>query len=338
MLVFQREVIHVIYYGNGTKCEIDNATTEKTEFYIKDLGDGYPDRFIYQDDSLNYELDGELVVLYDKLRDLIFNDTEKYYMESYNIPIFINEAGLNSDCRLSADSFAKLIQNDKSDMIPNFNKHLYLADCQFLVGNIQNLLCGIEDAFINYFVNISNINSIHYMDNPNTTTYVMSQSVRAISSILESYFIKTYSILDMVVKIAFEMQNPQDFFSEYPKMKSNKLLWGDKKKLAVAGYKETLFESCDIVSIIESMRNEVVHNGSWELNPKVFMRFEEAQLVERYMLFPDISQGRLAKVKSRKHFFGDEIKVNDILPKIHKNFLQRLLNTIKLLNNYPADN
>ena len=178
-------------------------------------------------ENLSYELDGELVVLYDKLRDLIFNDTEKYYMESCNIPIFINEAGLNSDCRLSADSFAKLIQHDKSDMIPNFNKHLYLADCQFLVGTIQNLLCGIEDAFINYFVNISNINSIHYTDNPNTTIYVMSQSVRAISSILESYFIKTYSILDMVVKIAFEMQNPQEFFSEYPKMKSNKLLWGD---------------------------------------------------------------------------------------------------------------
>lgn len=50
------------------------------------------------------------------------------------------------------------------------------------------------------------------------------------------------------------------------------------------------------------------------------------------MLFPDMVQGHLATVRSRKHFFSSGKKVNDILPKIHLEFKHRLLNTIELIN------
>lgn len=143
------------------------------------------------------------------------------------------------------------------------------------------------------------------------------------------------SILDMLCKISFEIQNPQKDFSKYINMRSAKMLWGDKKRLTINGCEGTLFENCDLVRMIESMRNEVVHNGSWELNPKAYTRFEKGEAVERFMLFPDISQGRLAKVKGRNHFFGDRKKVNDILPRIHEEYQCRLLSTIRLLNNYP---
>lgn len=101
-------------------------------------------------------------------------------------------------------------------------------------------------------------------------------------------------------------------------------------------YKKTLFEECNFVKIIESMRNEVVHNGSWELNPKVYTKLQNGKVIERFMLFPDISQGCLTKVKSRNHFFGNEKKINNIFPKLHNAYKKRLLNTIKLLNNYPV--
>lgn len=41
--------------------------------------------------------------------------------------------------------------------IPNLYKHLYLVDCQFLVGTIQNLLCSMEDAFIRYYIMLTNL-------------------------------------------------------------------------------------------------------------------------------------------------------------------------------------
>ena len=324
----------MIYNSNGTKCDPCDVLKETTEFYIEDLGEGYPDRIIYPGDSLKYELDGELVALYDKLRDILFEDIDEYYKEIYNMPIFVQDAGQSSDCGLTADLFSKWIQDEKYQRLPNFNKHLYLVDCQFLVGTIQNLLSGMEDAFVNYFIRISNINTTNFVDTPNATIYEMSQNISSISAGLENYFIKAYSILDMLCKIFFEIQNPQKEFSKYVNMKSDKLLWGDKKKLVISDCAGTLFEYCDLVRTVESMRNEVVHNGSWELNPKAYTRFEKGKPVERFMLFPDISQGRLSKVKGRNHFFGDGTKVNDILPRIHEEYKRRLLNTIRLLNNY----
>ena len=98
----------------------------------------------------------------------------------------------------------------------------------------------------------------------------------------------------------------------------------------------TVFEKCDLISTIESLRNEVVHNGSWELNPKVFIAFERGFIRERYMLFPDILQGHLATVKNRRHFFGDGTKVNEILPQIHTNYRLRILNTLKLFNAFAS--
>lgn len=64
-------MMQVIYYSNGTRCDINDVLKVTTEFYIKDLGKEYPDRFIYPGDSLKYELDDELVTLYNKLRDIL---------------------------------------------------------------------------------------------------------------------------------------------------------------------------------------------------------------------------------------------------------------------------
>ena len=54
--------------------------------------------------------------------------------------------------------------------------------------------------------------------------------------------------------------------------------------------------------------------------------------MEKYMLFPDIRQNHLATVKNRRHFFSDDLKVNDIFPKLHAELCGRILNTVKLLN------
>ena len=109
------------------------------------------------------------------------------------------------------------------------------------------------------------------------------------------------------------------------------LIW-IKKKLAVNEKPDTIFEKSELVKIVESLRNEVVHNGSWEPNPKVFIRFLNGKIVEKYMLFPDIERGHLATSKNRRHFFSNGTKVNDIFPKIHHDFCQKLLNTVDCLN------
>ena len=320
------------YFQNGTTKEIPYFINESDGFQIQEIENMTPNKYVYPGDNINTELDRELVLLYDTLRDMIFEDTNMYYLEQSMMPIWVQEAGQNSDCCISVDRFREWVSNNN---IPNLYKHLYLVDCQFLVGTIQNLLCSMEDAFIRYFMTISTEDSLERPDNltdSNGTIFILSPTVTRAASMVETYFTKTYSILDIICKICYEMQFKQNDFSSYKKMKSADVLWGDRKKLLINGTADTLFEKCDFISTIEALRNELVHNGTWELNPKKFVRFQNGQIQERFMLFPDMTQGHLATVKSRRHFFSEGIKVNDILPTIHCEFKGRLINTIKILN------
>ena len=330
--LYERVRIMRTFFMNGISKDISYFLENIQMFYIQELSQESPDRYIYPGDYIKYDLDGELVLLYDTLRDMLFEDTQKYYMELSSMPIFAQEAGQNSECGLTAELFSEWIQKDQNKKLPNFYKHLYLVDCQFLVGTIQNLLCGMEDSFIRYYILISSVCVNIEPSEPNVTMFQMSPYVGTISATLENYFIKAYSILDMLCKIGHEFKTPQKDFSSYKKMRSADILWGARKDLEINNTEGTIFEKCELISVIESLRNEVVHNGTWELNPKAYIKYKNGVIVEKYMLFPDISQGRLATVKGRKHFFGNGTKVNEVLPRIHKEFKIRLLNTIKLLN------
>ena len=110
------------------------------------------------------------------------------------------------------------------------------------------------------------------------------------------------------------------------------MLLGDRKKLTVCNTIDSIFEDCLTIRMIESLRNEAVHNGSWEDRPKVYIRVDNKIIVERYMLFPDFEEGSLSTVKNRRHFFSADTKVNDALISIHDDFYQRLLFTLKHIN------
>jgi hypothetical protein len=121
-------------------------------------------------------------------------------------------------------------------------------------------------------------------------------------------------------------------FSKYNKMKCADVLWGDRKHLTINKEPKTIFEDVTLIKMIESIRNEVVHNGTWEIHPKTFVSIKDHKIIERFVLFPDFEQNRLASVKNRKHFFSDGTKVNDVLPQIHKDFMELVLYTVKYLN------
>lgn len=322
------------YFSHGIVKDIPYIIDNPEEFQIQDLGSNYPDRYIYPNDSIKYELDNELVSLYDTLQFLYFEDNDNYYNDIYSLPIWVQSAGQNSDFNIDANHFLQLISNKNNILIPDLFKHLYLVDCQFLVGTIQNLLSSMEDAFIKYYITLSKLNiddaPFHSL---NDIIWNSSETSRCTASLLETYFTKAYSVLDIICKIYYELQNPNDNFSSYKKIKSAKILWGDRHRLEINDTKDTLFEQCDFIRVIESLRNEAVHNGTWELNPKIYIQFKNGLIKERFMLFPDMKDGRLTTIKNRKHFFSKNTKVNNIFPMIHLEFKKRLLNTIRLLNN-----
>lgn len=328
-----------IYCQNGmiyNECDYEKY---KDGFYVQENSVDTVNKYSYLGDKIRLEIDSELVLLYDTLRDLFFENINQYYCEVSIMPSFVQTAGQDSDCAMTAELFSKYIKDDKSNYKQiDLYKHLYLVDCQYLVGTIQNLLDGINDSLINYFVRLPNIGNEIITTKDNVVMKQMSQEVSCISSILESYFTKAYSILDMFCKIVYELEYAISDFSSYKKLKSADKLWGDRKHLEINNTVQTIFEKCDLIRSIEALRNEVVHNGSWELRPKAFVVFENAKIVERFMLFPDIEEGHLVTVKNRKHFFASGNKVNEVLPKMHIEYMKRILYTARLLNKKYSKN
>lgn len=228
------------------------------------------------------------------------------------------------------------------DLIPqyapyftNLYRHLYVADCQYLTSTVQSLLQATEHCLVQYYTQITNIDSLYY--SLGKEQMICSPKTQQLAFYLETFFTKAYSILDLIVKIVFEIENPIGSFSSITKLKSSEKLWGNRKQLRMNGTQDTIFEDCIVIKQIEALRNEAVHDGTWEFAPKVFLRIEDSTIIERYMLFPDFEEGHLATVKNRRHFFSSERKVNDALIPIHEEFYRRLLTTLQNIVKYNAN-
>ncbi len=318
-----------IYSQSGCLSNIDQIPDESNgSFFICEISATAPDRYHYPGDHLKSDLDLELVSLYDTFRDLLFPDIDLYYEQVGKLPNFVQTCGLDSDCSMSATEFEQALQEflKSSDNA----RHLYLVDCQFLVGTVQNLLASMHQEFIRYYTLLPECTVIpnRLRSVENKTVAIMSETSLSAAATLESYFTKAYSILDMVTKITYEIESLPTCISTYAKLASRDILWSEQKKLSIHDKVGTIFEKSELVNIVFALRNEAVHNGSWELNPKIFLRIEDHEVVERFMLFPDIKNGYLVKFKNRCHFFSNGTKINEELPNIHLAFQQTVLKTL----------
>lgn len=319
------------YYQDGTMADVQYILTEKEQFAIQCHTTKEHEVIFYQNDTLVWDVQAELVVLYDKFRDLYFSDLDLYYREHSNMPAGLLKGGQSSDILIGKESFEKL--KDKFEpFFLSLNKHIYVNDCQYLVSTVQNLIHSVEYCFIQYFIKLSQIEVSDTFINESDVLQVNSQQSMDLVFYVETFFTKIYSVLDMMVKIVYELENPLNTFHNMSKLKSAEKLWGDRKRIQINKLANSIFEDCTTIKMIESLRNEVVHNGSWEFRPSVYLKFVNNEVTERYMLFPDFYEGRLSTVKNRKHFFSTDTKVNDILIRIHDEFYTKLLFTLKKIN------
>ena len=322
------------YHQNGIVSEDKSIISEDEVFAIQcDTENGAPS-FFYPGDNLIREIDLALIDIADLFVDIYFPDWELYNSEVSNIPLGIALGGQNSDICINKTQFLNLVPVYAS-YFKDLYRHIYVADCQYLTSTVQRLLQATEHCFVQYYTQITNIDSLDYSLGEEQMT--CSPETRQLAFYLETFFTKAYSILDLIVKIAFELENPIESFSSITKLKSSEKIWGNRKQLRMNGTQDTIFEDCIVIKQIEALRNEAVHNGTWEFAPKVFLRIEDSTIIERYMLFPDFEEGHLAAVKNRRHFFSSGTKVNDALIPIHEEFYRRLLTTLQNIVKYNAN-
>lgn len=293
-------------------------------------------QFFYPNDELIRKVLDDLVLVYDLLEDIYFPDKTLYEKESFAVPREIALGGLTSDNCISKTPLQEVVRQFRTDtlckeVLPDLNKLIYLNDCQYIVSAIQNTLEDLDNCFIDFYICLSEVNSTAIEFSEDGIHTVMSRVGRKCSFCIENYFAKMNAVLDLFCKLMYEIENPQENFSTISKLRGHEKTYGKAKNLNIWQIPGTLFERDEFIRMILSIRNHVIHNGSLEMNPKVFVVKNKGKIVERYLLVPDIENDHLVQWGNRNQFYSTETKWNDFLPKIHKEFLERTLKTIAYL-------
>ena len=336
----------IFYQSNGIS--VDNFEDITASFYIQEnIGQrSFDSRFFYNGDSINYELEKVCVDLYDLFTEKVFTNMDDYYRYIEYLPLIINKAGLDSDCNMSKEDLQQVVEGDLfgnilnsqsygilEDIFKSLNKnkykYLYLSDCQSLINSIQELLQTCMSNLIFFYKLLCEIEGPRdFCDD----YYNISTEGRIVISTASNIFISLYSIFDIITKLAYELENIKECDDNYPKLASRKILFGDKKDLKLTNIKGTIFEKNGTISIVENLRNELVHNAVWEMNSKIFFHLKKGNIVDKTIYFPDFSdEGYLVTYKNRKRFFSNGIKLNEELPILYFETLQRIKITLERL-------
>ncbi|MFS4466708.1 hypothetical protein [Maribacter sp. 2210JD10-5] len=298
----------------------------KGEFWISQ----WQNSFSISKEDNTYDIDSKLIQLSDIVIKTIFGGTQNFYSK---LPFFSSIypfGGIDAEIKLSKKDFEKWINQEASK---ETYQVLYYYDMQNIIGFLQNLVQESKFLFCDFYKTF-NENSFLLIEKPiqpNGIFYAAGQHIIEPFSKINHLFINLVSQLDIITKITFEFENMQLDFTGYPKLKSSKVLYGDAKKISSIDFKDTVFEKTKDIQLILNIRNEIVHNASLENIPKVYQVFEKNRMIEKFILIPDTTNGNFDTYKNRKRFFGQDTKLNELLPRLIAEFWKRMEVTIDKL-------
>lgn len=278
--------------------------------------------------------------LYTKVVNKLWGSMQAYRGFEANLDFnswrILFDSGRNPETTFSKLDFSKSMDTIKNhqnkDLIYKF---LYTIDFYTLISNIvevtKELFYLIGDFYyiLNFdsnFVGLPDENKIGIRTSK-------SPAANRLVGLMALIYIRLHSLLDYHTKLAYEIEKTKLNFEKYPRLSSKNELYSSRKKLKVNGSKGTLFESDAFIVEIDSYRNELIHNSLLDDEPRIYERYENSQLIERYLLLPDVDEnGRLESYINRRFFYSNERKFNYILPDLLRTFQERQLQTLQILS------
>jgi hypothetical protein len=275
------------------------------------------------------DIDAECVRLHDVFAAAIFGGINSYHAILPNVPTFLLGAGLNSECNLSRTNFERFVQ--QPDIPAEFNKILYLADCEKLITSVQE--CTKEVIYLQgEFYRTLNLDLLFFppVEQSDGIRWMTSPVVTKIHATLGFIFIRLHSLLDYTTKLAIEAEKLQSNFTSYPRLASSNLLFGDRKRVSLNKAPGTLFETSPLITEIELYRNHIIHDGLLDDMPKVYHVVKSGRIIEKFVLLPDRGpEGRFEKFRNRYLFYSAEDRINLRLPHLIGDFQNRQITTLK---------
>lgn len=326
-----------IYQTNGIEI-LDLSEVKGNFFVVEDHDiDNEFSKYSYPGDEIIYEIDSACVDLYEIFRNKIFLNQDEYYKYLKLQPQGLMRAGLDSDCNLSKEMFEKYFVSTiqgivgEKEFYKGLNekkfKYAYLADCDSLINTLQELIQNCHSYLISFYKMLC-LHPVRF--NFTDDYYALTAMGRSIFSFASNLIISFYSIFDILTKIAYELEHIKECETSYERLSSRKILFGAKKKLQLKSKESTIFEDNKNISIVANLRHELIHNATWEMNPKIFFSIRNNKLVDKCIYMPDFSkEGNLITYKNRKRFYAQGKKLNEELPEIYFDILKRILITIQ---------
>lgn len=337
---------YIFYLQNGIA--VDTLPEGYNKFYVAEDLESHSahSRYFFPGDDIQYELDNLCVRLYDVFQDAVFPSRDDFYKDYGIQPQWISRAGLDSDFDMPKDELITCFSTPLHEKMAAFGvkdaeclkiykeidakkyKYAYTADCQSLVNTLQELIMGCHSSLVGFYKHLCSLHEDPQMDG---TYYACGPESHMVFSFLYNFIIQSYSAFDILTKITYELEHLKSCDASYAKLASSGILYGYRNhlKLDVVG---TVFEKCRTTAIIENLRDELVHNATWEMNPKIFIVTDCGLITSRHIFFPDLTvEGTLVTFKNRKRFFAEGNKVNDEIPKLYFDIMQRILTTLDKL-------
>ncbi|NTA18893.1 hypothetical protein G6M11_23015 [Agrobacterium tumefaciens] len=273
-----------------------------------------------------YDIEDVCVRLHEAFQQSIMEEVD-YKRHVYTVPQFASMAGHNSESNLTRELFERLLR--KTTNSPEINRFLYLYDCQHLVASIQECTKEVEQVLGEFYFAF-NMESFFYppMKHADGIRYSASPVTTRLFAFLGIIFIRLHSLLDYSVKVAFEAEHLRKDFARYPELSSGSMQFEDRKRVSFNNAAGTLFETCEFLTMVETLRNHIIHDGLMDDMPKAYEHIEGGVVVEKFVLFPDMTGGRFDRYVNRTLFFGREDKVNLRLPVLIGDFQRRQIETL----------
>lgn len=273
------------------------------------------------------DIDLKLIAFTYRIEDKLFGSHEEFISNFSSRPKEVPYAGIDAEVRISKVEFEKWIASNKSK---ETFKYLYYYDFESLVGSLQNLVQESRNLFIEFY---KTLNENSFMLNnkpthPDAVMFTAGSIITPIFSKINHLFINLASQLDFITKIFVEFENMPADFNDYPKLKSSGILFGDCKKIKTIPFVNTIFDKTSDIKLIISLRNDLIHNSSFENISKVYHVFKNNVLMEKFILVPDNTDGIFDSYKNRNRFFYNDIKINEILPSLVTGFWKKIETTI----------
>lgn len=264
-------------------------------------------------------------------KDIIFRGCNQFDRDYRGIPCWVRDAGYTAECGWTKEEFETFVMNYyKDDEI--VHRWLYYYDCDMLVCALCDRFKMIASMLKEFYCHFPSESPCKMEDFNQATIAISSQDTISFACV-NSIFIYLASSFDILSKIYVELRDYDKVdFSKYPNMISRKVLLGSivKANSDIAG---TVFEKPLCVKTILSIRDRIVHNGSFDFMQMVYDCYDGPNgHSEVAILFPDMENGLFVTSKNRKNFYSQSKRLNILLPKLLKEVLDVVEKTINKLS------